>query len=88
MRWGWGEGQHGLARVLLGHLDTEGMNSELGGFDLTQCRAPCVGHGWESAAPWAWQPWEMLHFCRVGGGWGRSSHVLGGILPEDQLSPG
>lgn len=31
MRWEWGKGQHSLARVLLGHLDTEGMNSELGG---------------------------------------------------------
>lgn len=35
MRWEWGQGQHSLARVLLGHLDTEGMNSELGGGGLT-----------------------------------------------------
>lgn len=58
------------------------------GDELRADPAPCVGHGWEFADPWAWQPWEMFDLCRVGGGWGRNSHSLGGILPKNQLSPG
>lgn len=64
MRWEWGERQHSLARVLLGHLDTEGMNSELGGrVNPTQCRT-WLGICWSLGMA----ALDMLHPCRVGGG--------------------
>lgn len=60
MRWEWGQGWYSLVRVLLGHLDTPRMNSELGGEGLTPLSA---GHGWESADPWAGSPGRCFTFA-------------------------